>query len=126
MRQRTVISGAAAGAAILIAAGVAMAPRAWRRLRRGKQSDTGFVSDYAEPLGDPEATFDAEANAALREELRDKINDMDAVPEAPVATPVEPDLIVEGVSGADPAIDAARARLRQKAAEAKQSFRNTN
>ncbi len=126
MRQRTVISGAAAGVAIVIAAGVAVAPRAWRRLRRGKQSDTGFESDYAEPLGDPEATFDPEANAALREELRDKINDMDAVPEAPVATPVEPDLIVEGVSGADPAIDAARTRLRQKAAEAKQSFRNTN
>ncbi len=124
MRQRTVISGAAAGAAIVIAAGVAMAPRAWRRLRRGKQSDTGFASDYAEPLGDPESEFDPEANAALREELRDKINDMNAVPEAPVATPVEPDLIVEGVSGADPAIDAARARLRQKAAEAKQSFKN--
>jgi hypothetical protein len=38
--------------------------------------------------------------------------------------PVEPDLIVEGVPGADPAADAARARLRQKAADATESFRN--
>ena len=36
----------------------------------------------------------------------------------------EPDLIVEGVPGADPAADAARARLRQKAADATESFRN--
>jgi hypothetical protein len=59
--------------------------------------------------------------------LRAKVSDLgaqSAEPVAPVAVPVEPDLIVEGVPGADPAADAARARLRQKAADATESFRN--
>ena len=116
MRQRTIISGAAAGAAIVIAAGAALAPRAWRRLRGGKPVVDTYESDFDAPYGDPEA------NAALRDELRTKISDLETAPEAPVATPVEADLIVDGVVGPDPATEAARARLRQKAAEAKQKF----
>ena len=122
MRQRTIISGAAAGAAIVIAAGAALAPRAWRRLRGGKPVVETYESDFDAPYGDPEADFDPEANAALRDELRTKISDLETAPEAPVATPVEADLIVDGVVGPDPATEAARARLRQKAAEAKQKF----
>ena len=38
--------------------------------------------------------------------------------------PVEADLIVEGVPGADPAAEAARARLRAKAQAAKDAFRS--
>ena len=138
MRNAKLIGGAAAAAALLVAAGVASAPRAWRRLRGGKAVDDTFAeefegayqSDYVVPddatFGDPEAPVDEEANASLREELREKVSNLDAQPEepvAPVATLVEPDLIVEGVPGSDPATDAARARLRQKAADATESFR---
>ncbi len=135
MRNARLIGGAAAGAALVVAAGVAAAPRAWRRLRGGAPAEEAFSdafeSDYAVPadatFGDPEAPVDEEANAALREELREKVGQLDAEPApptAPVATPVEPDLIVEGVPGSDPATEAARARLRQKAADAKESFRS--
>jgi hypothetical protein len=134
MRNVKLIGGVAAGAALLVAAGVASAPRAWRRLRGGEPADELYVeefeSDYAVPddatFGDPEAPVDEAANAALREELREKVSGLNAQPEeptAPVATPVEPDLIVEGVPGSDPATEAARARLRQKAADATESFR---
>jgi hypothetical protein len=123
MRNAKLIGGIATGAALLVAAGVAAAPRALRRLRGGEQADDafadGFESDYAIP--DDEA-----ANAALREELREKVSGLDARPAEPVtlpATPVEADLIIEGMPGSDPATDAARARLRQKAADAKESFR---
>ena len=134
MRNAKLIGGIATGAALLVAAGVAAAPRALRRLRGGEQADDafadGFESDYAIPddatFGDPEAPVDEAANAALREELREKVSGLDARPAEPVtppATPVEADLIIEGVPGSDPATDAARARLRQKAADAKESFR---
>ena len=135
MRNAKLITGAAAGAALLVAAGAAAAPRVWRRLRRGSTDEEVFTdtfeSDYPGPpadgLGDPETPVDEEANAALREELRAKVSDLGAQsvePVAPVAVPVEPDLIVEGVPGADPAADAARARLRPKAADATESFRS--
>lgn len=135
MRNARLIGGVAAGAALLVAAGVASAPRAWRRLRGGAPVEDAFAedfeSDYAIPddatFGDPEAPVDEAANAALREELREKVSNLDTQPEAPVApvaTPVEADLILEGVPGSDPATDAARARLRQKAADAKESFRS--
>ncbi|MGI9187618.1 MAG: hypothetical protein ACR2J9_08925 [Gaiellales bacterium] len=139
MRNAKLIGGAAAAAALLVAAGVASAPRAWRRLRGGESTDDAFVdevvaayeSDYAVPddatFGDPEAPVDEEANAALREELREKVSGLETQPDepiAPVATPVVADLIVEGVPGSDPATDAARARLRQKAADATDAFRS--
>lgn len=135
MRNVKLIGGVAAGAALLVAAGVASAPRAWRRLRGGETAEESYVeefeSDFAIPddatFGDPEAPVDEAANAALREELREKVSSLNTQPEepiAPIATPVEADLIVEGVPGSDPATDAARARLRQKAADAKESFRN--
>ena len=53
----------------------------------------------------------------LREELREKV-------EAIAEEPVEADLIVEGVPGSDPAAEAARARLRDKAQAAKDAFRS--
>ncbi len=139
MRNARLIGGAAAAAALLVAAGVASAPRAWRRLRGGEATQDTFAedvegayeSDYAVPddatFGDPEAPVDEAANAALREELREKVSSLEAQPEepvAPVATPVVADLIVEGVPGSDPATDAARARLRQKAADASESFKS--
>ncbi len=135
MRNAKLIGGAAAAAALVVAAGVASAPRAWRRLRGGHAAEDTFAeafeSDYAVPddatFGDPEAPVDEEANAALREELREKVSSLEAQPEepvAPVATPVVADLIVEGVPGSDPATDAARARLRQKAADARESFKS--
>lgn len=135
MRNVKLIGGVAAGAALLVAAGVASAPRAWRRLRGGEPADELYVeefeSDYAVPddatFGDPEAPVDEAANAALREELREKVSGLNTQPDepvAPVATPVEPDLIVEGVPGSDPATEAARARLRKKAADATESFKN--
>jgi hypothetical protein len=135
MRNVKLIGGVAAGAALLVAAGVASAPRAWRRLRGGEPTDELYVeefeSDYAVPddatFGDPEAPVDEAANAALREELREKVSGLNTQPDepvAPVATPVEPDLIVEGVPGSDPATEAARARLRKKAADATESFKN--
>ena len=93
-----------------------------RRLRGGKPAVDTYESDFDAPYGDPEADFDPEANAALRDELRTKISDLETAAEAPVATPGEADLIVDGVVGPDPATEAARARLRQKAAEAKQKF----
>lgn len=139
MRNAKLIGGAAAAAALVVAAGVASAPRAWRRLRGGHTAEDTFAeefegayeSDFAVPegatFGDPEAPVDEEANAALREELREKVSSLETQPEepvAPVATPVVADLIVEGVPGSDPATDAARARLRQKAADARESFRS--
>lgn len=135
MRNVKLIGGVAAGAALLVAAGVASAPRAWRRLRGGEPAAEldvdAFESDYAVPddatFGDPEAPVDEAANAALREELREKVSGLSEQPDepiAPVATPVEPDLIVEGVPGSDPATEAARARLRKKAADATESFKN--
>ncbi len=128
MRNAKLISGAAAAGALLIAAGVASAPRIWRRLRSSAPVEETFESDYTIPhdatFGDPEAPVDEAANAALREELRQKVGNLDAEPLAPPATPVEADLILEGVPGPDPAADAARARLRQKAADAKDSFRS--
>lgn len=118
MRQRTIISGAAVGVAVLVAAGAAAAPRLLRRLRSRKVDTVPFEA----PLGDPEAPFDPEANAAVRDELRTRISDLETAPAEPVT--LEPDLIVEGVSGPDAETEAARARLRQKAAEAKHQFRS--
>ena len=123
MRQRTLISAAAAGAVIAVAAGAAAVPRVWRRLRREPAVEVPFGGPFDERFGDPEGPIDPDANAAVRDELRDRISDLDVEPEAPVATPVEPDLIVEGVAGDDPAVDEARARLRQRVDDAKRSFR---
>ncbi len=121
MRQRTIISGAAAAAAIAAAAAVAAAPRAWRRLRRRDDAPEVVASPFSEPLGDPEAPFDPEANAALREELRDRISTLDETPAPPPAPTVE---VLDAVppAGSDPETEAARARLREKAAAAKRSF----
>ena len=132
MRNAKVLGGAAAAAALVIAAGVAAAPRAWRRLRAGKPEEGTWEpaaeSDYAVPtdtrFGDPEVPVDEEANAALREELREKVEQLTDEPVADVATPVQADLIVEGIPGGDPATETARARLRQRAEAAKQSFKN--
>ena len=135
MRSPKLIGGAAAAAAIAIAAGVAAAPRAWRRLRAGRgaeatwdDADAGFGSDFAVPegaaYGDPEAPVDEAANAALRDELREKVGALAEEPVAEAPTPVEADLVVDGVPGADPAAEAARERLRRKAEAAKDAFRS--
>ena len=117
MGRAKLITGAAAA---VVVAGAAAAPRVWRRLRRGG-SDDAWESDFSIPddatFGDPEAPVDEAANAALREELREKV-------EAIAEEPVEADLIVEGVPGSDPAAEAARARLRDKAQAAKDAFRS--
>jgi hypothetical protein len=123
MRQRTVVSAALAGAAIAVAAGAATLPRAWRRLRGGAAPETPFEDAFEGPFGDPEGPYDPEANAALRDELRDRVADLEREPEAPPAVPVEPDLVVEGAPGADPALETARARLRQRADAAREGFR---
>lgn len=124
MRQRTVISGAAAAAALAAAAAVAAAPRAWRRLRRREAEPEVVESPFTEPLGDPEAPFDPEANAALREELRDRISTLDETPAPPPTPPVEvlDALDATPPAASDPETEAARARLREKAAAAKRSF----
>ncbi len=118
MRQRTLISGAAAGAAIIIATAAATAPRAWRRLRRRSDAPDVVDTPFSEPLGDPEAAFDPEANAALREELRDRVHDLQEVVDPPSA-PADAAL---PAPASDPETEAARARLREKAAAARQSF----
>ena len=123
MRQRTIVSAAVAGSAIAIAAGVAAVPRAWRRLSRRGGGDAVVDDPFAGPYGDPEAAWDPAANAALRDELKERVADVQREPEAPVAEPVEPDLIVEGVPGADPGLEAARARLRERAERARDGFR---
>jgi hypothetical protein len=111
MRHPRLITGAVAVAVIAVAA----APRAWRRLRGGADEAAGWESDYATP----EEPVDEAATAALREELREKVEAI--ADEAPTA--VEADLIVEGVPGGDPATEAARARLREKAQAAKERFK---
>lgn len=121
MRQRTVISGAAAAAALAAAAAVAAAPRAWRRLRRREAEPEVVETPFTEPLGDPEAPYDPEANAALREELRDRISTLDETPAPPPAPAVEV-LDAAPPAASDPETEAARARLREKAAAAKRSF----
>ena len=117
MGRAKLITGAAAA---VVVAGAAAAPRVWRRLRRSAPEEA-WESDFTIPedatFGDPEAPVDEAANAALREELREKV-------EAIAEEPVEADLIVEGVPGADPAAEAARARLRDKAQAAKDAFRS--
>ena len=117
MGRAKLITGAAAA---VVVAGAAAAPRVWRRLRRGAPEEA-WESDFTIPddatFGDPEAPVDEAANAALREELREKV-------EAIAEEPVEADLIVEGVPGSDPAAEAARARLRDKAQAAKDAFRS--
>ncbi len=131
MSKAKLITGAAAAAAVAVAAGAAAAPRAWRRLRgrRAEEAwDSGFESDFAVPegatYGDPEAPVDEAANAALREELRERVEEIVEEPVAEAPTAVEADLIVEGVPGSDLATEAARARLRDKAQAAKESFRS--
>ena len=117
MGRAKLITGAAAA---VVVAGAAAAPRVWRRLRRSAPEEA-WESDFTIPddatFGDPEAPVDEAANAALREELREKV-------EAIAEEPVEADLIVEGVPGSDPAAEAARARLRDKAQAAKDAFRS--
>jgi len=123
MRQRTVVSAAVAGSALVLAAGAAAVPRVWRRLRRRGGPEAVVEDPFAGPYGDPEAAWDPAANAAVREELKERVADVQREPEAPVAEPVEPDLIVEGVPGSDPGLDAARARLRERAERAREGFR---
>lgn len=123
MRQRTIVSAAVAGSAIVLAAGAAAVPRAWRRLRRRGGADPAVDDPFAGPYGDPEAAWDPAANAALRDELKERVAEVQREPEAPVAEPVEPDLIVEGVPGSDPGLEAARARLRERAERARDGFR---
>jgi len=123
MRQRTVVSAAVAGSALVLAAGAAAVPRVWRRLRRRGGPEAVVEDPFAGPYGDPEAAWDPAANAAVREELKERVADVQREPEAPVAEPVEPDLIVEGVPGSDPGLEAARARLRERAERAREGFR---
>ena len=131
MRNAKLLTGAAAAVVLAVAAGATAAPRAWRRLRGGHPEqdwDAGFESDFAVPegatYGDPEAPVDEAANAALREELRERVEEIVDEPVAEAPTAVEADLVVEGVPGSDPATEAARARLREKAQAAKESFRS--
>jgi hypothetical protein len=125
MRIGTIIAGAAAGAAM--AAGVGLA--AYRRLR-----GPDAVVDAPEPPapapaeppspvvvvaerpdgGDDEVRDPAEA-AALREELRSRVARIDAQD----VGEDEPE-----PAGSDPATEAARARLRAKAADARTRFRD--
>ena len=56
--------------------------------------------------------------------IREKVGAIADEPVAEAPTPVEPDLIVDGVPGADPAAEAARERLRRKAEAAKDAFRS--
>ena len=176
MRQRTIVSGAFASIAVLLAAGASVAPRAWRCLlgsapeqgpagvsggvpsggsRDARQSgsagvpssgfgdgggggfgDVGGVAsdggpaDVANdkydgvPPGDPDSAFAEEANAALRQQLRSRIDDLEARPIEQLLGPLDPDLVVDAAMMSTEATAAARARLRQKAAAASRQFRS--
>ena len=180
MRQRTIVSGAFASIAVLLAAGASVAPRAWRCLlgsapdqgpagasggvsggvpsggsrdaRHGGSAgvpssgfgdgggggfgDVGGVAsdggpaDVANdkydgvPPGDPDSAFAEEANAALRQQLRSRIDDLEARPIEQLLGPLDPDLVVDAAMMSTEATAAARARLRQKAAAASRQFRS--
>ncbi len=176
MRQRTIVSGAFASIAVLLAAGASVAPRAWRCLlgsapEQGPAGASGGVpsggsrdarhsgsagvpssgfedvagggfedvagvasgggpADVANdkydgvPPGDPDSAFAEEANAALRQQLRSRIDDLEARPIEQLLGPLDPDLVVDAAMMSTEATAAARARLRQKAAAASRQFRS--
>ena len=172
MRQRTIVSGALASIAVLLAAGASVAPRAWRCLlgsapEQGPAGASGGVpsggsrdarhggsagvpssgfgdgagdvagvasdggsADVANdkydgvPPGDPDSAFAEEANAALRQQLRSRIDDLEARPIEQLLGPLDPDLVVDAAMMSTEATAAARARLRQKAAAASRQFRS--
>lgn len=176
MRQRTIVSGAFASIAVLLAAGASVAPRAWRCLlgsapdqgpagasggvsggvpsggsrdaRHGGSAgvpssgfgdgggggfgdvggggfgDVGGVASDGVPPGDPDSAFAEEANAALRQQLRSRIDDLEARPIEQLLGPLDPDLVVDAAMMSTEATAAARARLRQKAAAASRQFRS--
>ena len=172
MRQRTIVSGALASIAVLLAAGASVAPRAWRCLlgsapeqgpagasggvpsggsrdaRHGGSAGVpsggfgdgaggvaGVASDGGSagvandkydgvPPGDPDSAFAEEANAALRQQLRSRIDDLEARPIEQLLGPLDPDLVVDAAMMSTEATAAARARLRQKAATASRQFRS--
>ena len=143
MASFRLVSGLVAGAAIAAAAGVAAAPRVWRRVRGGDDNadlwgddawpDEEYLSDFDEPTAEepitattvvePEPTFGVdeptdEGGEAefLREELRERLEDL------PPAVPSVAEPIAEATTG-DGDTEAARARLRARAAVAREAFR---
>ncbi len=145
MASIRIVSGLVAGAVIAAAAGVAAAPRVWRRGRGGEDvepwgdddawADEDYLSDYDEPVattdmpvtptavveaeipfGADEPTEEGAETEALREELRERLTDL-----PPTAAPAT--LSAEDEAPADGDTEAARARLRARAAEAREAFR---
>ncbi len=84
----------------------------------------GGVASDGVPPGDPDSAFAEEANAALRQQLRSRIDDLEARPIEQLLGPLDPDLVVDAAMMSTEATAAARARLRQKAAAASRQFRS--
>lgn len=143
MASFRLVSGLVAGAVIAAAAGVAAAPRVWRRVRGGGDDmdawaddawpDEEYLTDFDEPTAEeppptttivePQPTFGSDEPTdeggeaeILREELRERLSDL-----PPTAAP-SADPVTEAAPG-DGDTEAARARLRARAAEAREAFR---
>lgn len=143
MASFRLVSGLVAGAVVAAAAGVAAAPRVWRRVRGGGDDadlwvddawpDEDYLSDFDEPTAseeppitptaiiEPETAFGADEPTdeggeaeMLREELRERLTDL---------PPAAPTVVDPVAAPADGDTEAARARLRARAAEAREAFR---